>query len=57
MDPFGVVTRGSVTAFGAGTVRDRLLGGYPLIKVANLHYLVAIVLCLRNASQGSCRAS
>lgn len=42
MDLFGVVMVACVTAIGGGTVRDVLLGGYPLIWVAQPQYLVAI---------------
>ena len=42
MDLFGVVIIGCVTAIGGGTLRDMLLGNYPLIWVENVHYLVAI---------------
>ncbi|WP_299495027.1 trimeric intracellular cation channel family protein [uncultured Shewanella sp.] len=44
MDLFGVVIIGCVTAIGGGTLRDMLLGNYPLIWVENVHYLVAIAL-------------
>jgi uncharacterized membrane protein YeiH len=42
MDLFGVVIIGCVTAIGGGTLRDMLLGNYPLIWVENVHYLLAI---------------
>lgn len=42
MDLFGVVIIGCATAIGGGTLRDMLLGNYPLIWVENVHYLVAI---------------
>ncbi len=42
MDLFGVVIVGCATAIGGGTLRDMLLGNYPLIWVENWHYLVAI---------------
>ncbi|TKB50441.1 trimeric intracellular cation channel family protein [Ferrimonas sediminicola] len=44
MDLFGVVMVACITAIGGGTVRDILLGGYPLIWVAHPHYLLAIAL-------------
>ncbi|WP_028108481.1 trimeric intracellular cation channel family protein [Ferrimonas futtsuensis] len=44
MDLFGVVMVACVTAIGGGTVRDVLLGGYPLIWVAHPEYLVAIAI-------------
>ncbi|MGL5410418.1 MAG: trimeric intracellular cation channel family protein [Shewanella sp.] len=42
MDLFGVVMRGCVTAIGGGTLRDMMLGNYPLIWVEHVHYLIAI---------------
>ncbi|QYJ83530.1 MULTISPECIES: trimeric intracellular cation channel family protein [Shewanella] len=42
MDLFGVVIIGCATAIGGGTLRDILLGNYPLIWVENIHYLLAI---------------
>ncbi|WP_153913986.1 trimeric intracellular cation channel family protein [Shewanella sp. TC10] len=42
MDLFGVVIIGCVTAIGGGTLRDMLLGNYPIIWVENVHYLLAI---------------
>ncbi|MCL1051258.1 trimeric intracellular cation channel family protein [Shewanella abyssi] len=42
MDLFGVVIIGCVTAIGGGTLRDMLLGNYPIIWVENAHYLLAI---------------
>ena len=42
MDLFGVVIIGCVTAIGGGTLRDMLLGNYPLIWVENAHYLLAV---------------
>ncbi|QYJ79811.1 trimeric intracellular cation channel family protein [Shewanella acanthi] len=42
MDLFGVVIIGCATAIGGGTLRDMLLGNYPLIWVENVHYLMAI---------------
>ncbi|MBW8184392.1 MULTISPECIES: trimeric intracellular cation channel family protein [Shewanella] len=42
MDLFGVVIIGCATAIGGGTLRDMLLGNYPLIWVENVHYLIAI---------------
>ena len=40
MDWFGVMLVASATAIGGGTVRDILLGHYPLGWVAHPHYLV-----------------
>ncbi|MFT5788167.1 MAG: putative membrane protein YeiH [Shewanella sp.] len=42
MDLFGVVIIGCVTAIGGGTLRDMLLGNYPIVWVENAHYLLAI---------------
>lgn len=42
MDLFGVVIIGCATAIGGGTLRDILLGNYPLIWIENIHYLIAI---------------
>ncbi|QPF94463.1 trimeric intracellular cation channel family protein [Bradyrhizobium commune] len=40
MDWLGVCFLGSITALGGGTLRDLLLGHYPLVWVANPIYLV-----------------
>ena len=40
MDLFGVVMIATVTAFGGGSIRDLLLGHYPLTWVANPEYLL-----------------
>ncbi|MDD1792408.1 trimeric intracellular cation channel family protein [Enterovibrio sp. ZSDZ42] len=42
MDWFGVMLVASCTAIGGGTVRDILLGHYPLGWVANPHYLIIV---------------
>ncbi|MCC4832502.1 trimeric intracellular cation channel family protein [Shewanella sp. 10N.7] len=42
MDLFGVVIIGCVTAIGGGSLRDMLLGNYPIIWIENVHYLLAI---------------
>ncbi|MGF1706025.1 trimeric intracellular cation channel family protein [Enterovibrio baiacu] len=42
MDWFGVMLVASATAIGGGTIRDILLGHYPLGWVANPHYLVIV---------------
>lgn len=42
MDWFGVMLVASCTAIGGGTVRDILLGHYPLAWVANPHYLIIV---------------
>ncbi|MEJ8574429.1 trimeric intracellular cation channel family protein [Microbaculum marinum] len=39
MDWFGVAMLGSITALGGGSIRDVLLGHYPLTWVAHPHYL------------------
>ncbi|WP_323120449.1 trimeric intracellular cation channel family protein [Burkholderia alba] len=44
MDRFGLALVGAVTALGGGTVRDVLLGHYPLTWVAHPEYLL-ITLC------------
>lgn len=43
MDMFGVVIIASVTAIGGGSVRDMLLGHYPLGWVAHPQYLLIVV--------------
>ena len=42
MDMFGVVMVACVTALGGGSVRDMLLGHYPLVWVENPHYLIIV---------------
>lgn len=42
MDLFGVVIIGCATAIGGGTLRDMMLGNYPLIWVEHVNYLIAI---------------
>lgn len=44
MDLFGVIIIASVTAIGGGTVRDILLGHYPLGWVAKPQYIVVVVM-------------
>ncbi|WDE12449.1 trimeric intracellular cation channel family protein [Thalassomonas haliotis] len=44
LDPFGVVVLASVTAVGGGTIRDVILGAYPVFWVANPIYLWLILL-------------
>jgi len=39
LDIFSVVVLGSVTALGGGTIRDIILGNYPIYWVADLWYL------------------
>ena len=40
LDPFGVVVLATVTAIGGGTVRDIILGAYPVVWVARPDYLL-----------------
>lgn len=42
MDLFGVVIISCATAIGGGTLRDILLGNYPLVWVEHVGYLVAV---------------
>ncbi|AWB83481.1 trimeric intracellular cation channel family protein [Corynebacterium liangguodongii] len=44
MDLFGVITLGVLTALGGGTVRDIMLGSYPLTWVEEPRFLVVCVL-------------
>ena len=44
MDWFGVAVLGSITALGGGSVRDVLLGHYPLVWVANPEVLALTAL-------------
>lgn len=44
MDLFGICVVGTVTALGGGTIRDILLGHYPLGWVANPRYLLFTVI-------------
>ncbi|WP_029039951.1 trimeric intracellular cation channel family protein [Cucumibacter marinus] len=43
MDWVGVCLLACVTALGGGSVRDMLLGNYPLPWVANPHYLLVVI--------------
>lgn len=43
MDLFGVAIIACVTAIGGGSVRDILLGNYPLVWVKNPLYLVFVL--------------
>ncbi len=43
MDPVGVVFIACITAIGGGSVRDMLLGSYPLTWVAHPEYVVIMV--------------
>ena len=40
MDLFGIAVVGTVTALGGGSIRDMLLGHYPLVWVAHPEYLI-----------------
>lgn len=42
MDLFGVVMVAAVTAIGGGSIRDVLLGHYPLVWVAHPNYLLLV---------------
>ena len=44
MDLFGVITLGALTALGGGTVRDVLLGTYPLTWVEQPLYLLTVII-------------
>ena len=44
LDPFGVVVLASVTAIGGGTIRDVILGAYPVAWVANPRYITVILI-------------
>lgn len=41
-DLFGAGFLGFVTAIGGGTLRDMMLGSYPLVWIGNIHFLYAI---------------
>ncbi|SPV24808.1 integral membrane protein [Campylobacter coli] len=45
MDLFGVIFIALVTAIGGGSIRDVLLGHYPLTWVKHPEYIVLICLC------------
>lgn len=40
---FGVAFTGFVTAIGGGSLRDMLLGSYPLVWIADVNFLYAII--------------
>jgi uncharacterized membrane protein YeiH len=47
MDVFGVVVLGCVTALGGGTLRDLILGNYPVFWVSDTTYLkVAVIVAI-----------
>jgi len=43
-DWFGVTFIGFITAIGGGSIRDMLLGSYPLVWIGNVHFLYAILI-------------
>jgi len=42
-DLFGAFFLGFVTAIGGGTLRDMMLGSYPLVWIGDIHFLYAIL--------------
>lgn len=40
---FGVAFTGFVTAIGGGSLRDMLLGSYPLVWIGDINFLYAII--------------
>lgn len=42
-DWFGITFIGFITAIGGGSIRDMLLGSYPLAWIGNVHFLYAIL--------------
>lgn len=44
MDIFGVVVLGCVTALGGGTLRDVILGSFPVFWISDTQYLVVAVI-------------
>ncbi len=42
-DLFGATFTGFVTAIGGGTLRDMMLGSYPLVWIGDIHFLYAIL--------------
>ncbi len=42
-DWFGAGFTGFLTAIGGGTLRDVLLGSYPLVWIGNIHFLYAVI--------------
>ncbi|HNP96498.1 MAG TPA: TRIC cation channel family protein, partial [Cyclobacteriaceae bacterium] len=43
-DLFGATFTGFVTAIGGGTLRDIMLGAYPLVWISDINFLYAILL-------------
>lgn len=46
MDTFGVFIIAFVTAVGGGTIRDMLIGSYPVAWMADLNYIYAIMVAM-----------
>lgn len=42
-DWFGAAFTGFVTAIGGGTLRDMILGSYPLVWIGDIHFLYAVI--------------
>ncbi len=42
-DLFGATFTGFVTAIGGGTLRDIMLGSYPLVWIGDIHFLYAVL--------------
>ena len=42
-DLFGATFTGFVTAIGGGTLRDMMLGSYPLVWIADINFVYAIL--------------
>src|SRR5690606_6376985 len=42
-DWFGVTFVGFITAIGGGSLRDMLLGSYPLVWIADVNFIYAII--------------
>ncbi|EHV3221389.1 trimeric intracellular cation channel family protein [Campylobacter coli] len=57
MDLFGVIFIALVTAIGGGSIRDVLLGHYPLTWVKHPEYIVLICLCALVATKIPCIVS
>lgn len=49
-DWFGVTFIGFITAIGGGSMRDILLGSYPLVWIQNVHFLYVILIGIALAS-------
>ncbi len=43
-DLFGVTIIGFITSLGGGTLRDLLLGSYPLVWVKDVHFIYAVLI-------------